>query len=104
MTWWLEYFVEGLSTQLAEVKQRGERAIRRDVLVREHGLSDRQALAFGHVLEHGGMTIQDYEVLCPDTNRRTLQRDLRGLVDKGLLIAEGATNRLQYKIGKKGKL
>ena len=37
------------------------------------------------------MTIQDYEVLCPDTNRRTLQRDLRGLVDKGLLVERGTS-------------
>ena len=82
---WLEYFTEGLATQLAEVKARGERAIRRDVLAREHGLSDRQALALGHVLEHGRLTIQEYAALCPEANRRTLQRDLKTMVDKGLL-------------------
>ena len=82
---WLEYFTEGLATQLAEVKARGERAIRRDVLAREHGLSDRQALALGHVLEHGRLTIQEYSALCPEANRRTLQRDLKTMVDKGLL-------------------
>ena len=91
MTGWLEYFVEGLSPQLAEVKHRGERAIQWDVLVRKHGLSDRQALALGHVLEHGWLSIQDYEILCPNTNRRTLQRDLKGLVDKGLLIERGTS-------------
>ncbi len=45
MTGWLEYFVEGLTAQLAEVRERGEQAIRRDVLVKEHRLSDRQAKA-----------------------------------------------------------
>jgi hypothetical protein len=35
MTTWLEYFVDGLSTQLTEVKQRGEQAIRRDVLAKQ---------------------------------------------------------------------
>lgn len=74
-----------------EVKQRGERAIQRDVLVREHCLSDRQALALGHVLKHGGLSIQDYEALCPNTNRRTLQRDLKGLMDKGLLVKRGTS-------------
>jgi len=91
MTGWLEYFVQGLSTQLAEVKARGERAIRRDVLARQYGLSDRQAMAIGHVLEHGGLTIQDYEALCPDSNRRTLQRDLKGLADKGLFVERGTS-------------
>jgi len=98
MTGWLEYFVEGLSTQLAEVRQRGEGAIRRDVLAMEHGLSDRQAKALGHAMEHGGLTIQEYEALCPDTHRRSLQRDLKDLVEKGLLVAEGATNRLKYRL------
>jgi Fic family protein len=101
MTGWLEYFVEGLATQLGEIRKRGERAIQRDVLVKEHGLSERQAEALGHVMEHGSLRIQDYEALCPDANRRTLQRDLKHLLDKGLLTGEGATNRLQYKLGKK---
>jgi Fic family protein len=98
MTGWLEYFVEGLTTQLAEVKQRGEQAIRRDVLVKQQGLSDRQARALGHILEHGGLTIQDFEGLCPEVNRRSLQRDLKAMVDKGLLVPEGATNQLVYRV------
>ncbi|MCX5646214.1 MAG: Fic family protein [Phycisphaerae bacterium] len=104
MTGWLEYFTVGLSTQLAEVKQRGERAIHRDVLAREYELTKRQAKAIGYALEHGQLTIQEYENLCPGTHRRTLQRDLKGLVDKGLFAVEGATNHLQYKLGKKGML
>lgn len=83
---WLEFFAEGLATQLDEVKARGERAIRRDVLAREHRLSDRQAIALGWVLDEGRLTIQELEALCPGANRRTLQRDLKSLVDKGLLV------------------
>ena len=98
MTGWLEFFTEGLATQLGEVRDRGERVIRRDVLAREHGLSERQAKALGHVLEHGSLRIQDYEARCPGVNRRSLQRDLKVMLDKGLLTAEGATNRLEYKI------
>ncbi|MEE9280644.1 MAG: Fic family protein [Myxococcota bacterium] len=100
LTGWLEFFTEGLATQLGEVKARGERAIRRDVMARKHGLSDRQALALDHVLEHGRLVIQDYEQLCPGANRRTLQRDLKALVEKGLLLPRGSTNRLEYLAGK----
>ncbi len=98
MTGWLEYFVEGLSTQLAQVKQRGEVAIRRDVLVKQHGLSDRQAKALEHILRHGSLTIQDFERLCPEVNRRTLQRDLKAMVEGGLLLSEGATNQLLHRL------
>ena len=98
MTGWLEYFVAGLTTQLGEVKQRGERAIRRDALVKQHGLSDRQAKAIDHILEHGSLTIQDFERLCPEVNRRSLQRDLKAMIDKGLLLSEGETNQLIYRM------
>jgi Fic family protein len=98
MTGWLEYFVGGLATQLAEVKQRGERAIQRDVLAKEYSLSARQTKVIDYLFEHERLTIQEYEALCPGTNRRTLQRDLRDFVDKGLLISEGATNRLEYRL------
>jgi Fic family protein len=98
MTGWLEYFVKGLTIQLAEVRERGEQAIRRDLLIREHGLSDRQARALGHILEHGSLTIQNFEHLYPRVNRRSLQRDLKAMVDMGLLVSEGATNRLVYRM------
>ena len=92
MTGWLEYSVEGLTTRLAEVRGRGEQAISRDVLVKEHRLSDRQARALGHILEHGSLTIQDFERLCPDVNRRSLQRDLKAMIEKEVVV-EKATSR-----------
>jgi len=90
LTSWLEYFVDGLASQLDEVKARGERVIRRDLLVRTHGLSDRQALAVDHLLEHERLTIQDYEDICPGVARRTLQRDLKVLVERGLAEERGS--------------
>jgi len=98
MTVWLEYFVEGLTAQLAEVRERGEQAIRRDMLVKEHMLSDRQARALAHILEHGSLTIKDFEGLCPDVNRRSLQRDLKTMVDLGLIVSEGETHQLRYRL------
>ncbi len=98
MTVWLEYFVEGLTAQLAEVRERGEQAIRRDVPVKEHRLSDRQAGALAHILEHGSLTIKDFEGLCPDVNRRSLQRDLKTMVDLGLIVTEGETHQLRYRL------
>jgi Fic family protein len=98
MTGWLEFFVEGLSTQLAEVRERGKQAIRRDALIKEHKLSDRQAKALGHILEHGTLNIKDFEGICPEVNRRTLQRDLKAMLDKGILVSEGATHHQDYRL------
>lgn len=98
MTGWLEYFIEGLSTQLAEVKQGGEQVIRRDVLVQKHGLNDRQGRAVDYLMQNYKLTIQDYEALCPEVNRRTLQRDLKAMIDMGLLVSEGSTSQLIYRM------
>ena len=89
LTGWLKFFTAGLAAQLDEVKGRGARTIRRDALVRRHPLSERQAAALGHVIEHGRLTIHDYKALCAGANRRTLQRDLRALVEMGLLVEAG---------------
>ena len=89
LTGWPDYFTEGLATQLGEAQARGERAIRRDVLAQEHGLSERQALALGHVIERGRITILEYAALCPGTNPRTLPQDLKAMVDKGLFAERG---------------
>ena len=91
LTAWIEYFVEGLATQLAEVRRLGERAIRRDVLIKERGLSDRQAKALSHIVEHGSLTIQGFERLCPDVNRRSLQQDMRGMIEQGIVELEATS-------------
>ncbi len=100
LTGWIEYFTDGLATQMREIQDRGEKVIRLDLLVRKHDLSERQRLALKHALEHDGLTIQDFEGLCKGITRRTLQRELKELVEIGALIAEGATNRLRYRPGK----
>jgi Fic family protein len=96
MTGWLDYFVTGLETQMIEVKKRGEQVIRRDVLAQKHNLNERQAKAVEYILQHNRLTIQDYEVLCPEVNRRSLQRDLKIMIEKELIGSEGATNQLVY--------
>jgi len=97
-TGWLDFFVVGLAIQMDEVVQRGERVIKADVLAKQHRLNARQAAAILFLLEHGKMTIQDYEALCPESHRRSLQRDLKGLLDACLVVATGATNLLEYRL------
>jgi Fic family protein len=96
MTGWLDYFTTGLETQMIEVRRRGEQVIRRDVLIKRYRLNERQAKALGFLIQRGKLTIQDFEVLCPEVNRRSLQRDLKGMMEKQLIRAEGATNQLVY--------
>ena len=96
MTDWLDYFITGLETQMIEVKERGEQIIRRDLLVQKYNLTERQGKAIEFLLKNGTLAIQDFEELCPGINRRSLQRDLKGMLDKELISSKGATNKLTY--------
>lgn len=100
MTGWLEYFTDGLATQMREVQEHGERIIKADLLTRRHPLNARQRKVFQHVMEKGSLTIHEIEGMCKGVTRRTLQRELRELVAAGLLVSEGATNQLRYLLKK----
>jgi predicted HTH transcriptional regulator len=100
LTSWLEYFTEGLATQLAEVQHKGELLIRQDVLALKYGLSERQKAAVGLALRQPAFGIQDLEALLPGVHRRTLQRELKELLDQGVFVATGATRNLSYSLAK----
>jgi Fic family protein len=100
LTGWLEYFTEGLATQLAEVQHKGELLIRQDVLALKYGLSERQKAVVGLALRQPAFGIQDLEALLPGVHRRTLQRELKELLDQGVFVASGATRNLSYSLAK----
>ena len=102
LTGWLDYFVEGLATQMDEVTERGKRIIRRDVIAREYALNQRQVLAVERLLEKDELRIEELAALCPGVNRRTLQRDLRALVQHGVAKTAGAARTVRYTLKIKG--
>jgi Tetracyclin repressor-like, C-terminal domain len=71
---------------------------RDEELAAKYQLSHRQRLALEYAIARGGLTIQNYEALCPQFSRRTLQRDLQAIAQKGLLDIEGKTNQLYYRL------
>ncbi len=99
MTNWLEYFSRALETQMHEIQLKGSQAIKLDVLAQQYKLSERQKLVLENLLgREKNFTIQDYESLCPGVNRRSLQRDLSDLIEKGLISQEGIKKAARYKI------
>ena len=100
MTGWLEYFTEGLSAQMREVQMTAEHVIRRDVILakaRKNGLKDRPVAILNFLLTVGKATVAE----CEDelkVNKRTLQRDLKLLVEKGLIkeVSTGPTDPTKY--------
>lgn len=59
---------------------------------------DRQAKALEYVLEHGSLTIQEFEHLFPGITRPLLEQDMKAMVGMGLLESEGSTENLVYRM------
>ncbi len=98
MTGWLDYFVTGLETQMLEVKERGEQIIRRDVLVRNHGLNNRQSRILDVLFQKKTVHISEIEDICPGVTRRTLQRDLNNFTELALVRVKGAARQSNYEL------
>jgi Fic family protein len=101
LTGWLDYFVEGLATQMDEVTERGKKAIKADVQATKYGLNPRQKALVLRLMEQPEADLQAFQDLFPGTPRRTLQRDLQGAVTKRVLKAVGATHQRRYSLNLK---
>lgn len=103
MTSWLEYFCKALETQMHEIQFKGSQAMKLDVLVLEHKLSERQKQALENLMaSEKDFNIQEYEALCPGINRRSLQRDLAALIEKGIITQEGIKKAARYRLKRLG--
>lgn len=98
LTGWLDYFVEGLATQMDEVKESGERVIKADVITMKNRLNPRQRDLVIYLMEQLEADLQALQAIVPDVPRRTLQRDLQQAVAKGVLLATGATHQKRYRL------
>jgi hypothetical protein len=98
LTGWLDYFVEGLATQMDEVTERGRWVIKADVIAVKYGLNARQKALVIYLIEQPEADLRSFQAISPDVPRRTLQRDLQQAVSKGILLASGAMHRKRYRL------
>ncbi len=115
MTHWLEYFVKGFLFQMNEVMNIGKKVILKDTLIQDYNLSKRQEIIIEHIMGNGKLIPKDFEVLCskmsrsgkagtkqtiPKVTKRTMQRDLKDMLDKKIIEVEGKTNQKVYRLKK----
>ena len=114
MTGWLEYFVKGFLFQMNEVMNIGKKVIFKDSLIQDYSLSKRQGVIIQYILENEKLTPKDFDKLIiqmtknsnqkKDTRKitkRTLQRDLKDMIDKKVIESKGKTNKKVYCLSKK---
>jgi AcrR family transcriptional regulator len=69
-----------------------------DRLLSRYELNSRQSLILNYAFNNLEITIKNCEHLFPDVSRRTLQRDLKTLSDRQLLLFQGNTDQRCYRL------
>jgi AcrR family transcriptional regulator len=62
----------------------------------QYQLNYRQSLILNYAANNQTITIQNCEAMLPDVSRRTLQRDLKEMLEQKLLLSQGNTDRRCY--------
>lgn len=100
MTYWLEYFVEGLRSQMAEIREKGEKIIKSESIIKKlkkYNLNARQEKIFAYLMKNEKIDNEQSQKLCAIT-KRTATRDLEALVNKNLIIREGQKRGTYYEL------
>ncbi|HCW06586.1 MAG TPA: Fic family protein [Cytophagales bacterium] len=87
MTIWLEYFVNGLRSQMLELREKGEQMINMDAglqKLKKIGINERQEKALKYLLKTKKMSVSEYQEVVPCI-RRTAQRDLEDLENRKII-------------------
>jgi AcrR family transcriptional regulator len=69
-----------------------------DKVVKQYKLNSRQSLILQYASRNSEITIQNCEAMFPDLSRRTLQRDLKAMLEQGFLLCQGNTDLRCYRL------
>lgn len=105
LTPWLEYFSHVVAIELAKIKEKVRKLSvdtkMKGKLGRQIALTDRQMKLIEYLSENGAAIMQDLKHIFPMISEDTILRDLRDLMEKGILAKEGSTKASRYVIANK---
>lgn len=100
LTPWLDYFVEGVAIELNKIKERVRKISLdsrvKDSLGEQLTLNERQMLIMEFLHRHKSMQNKDFRKILPDYSDDTVLRELRFLMQKGLIKKIGGTKKAEY--------
>ncbi len=101
MTTWIEYYTQALAIELIRVKEKVQ-ALSRDIKLKQKlggkqiPLSDRQIKLVEFMQQFGGLRMPDAKELFPMISDDTIWRDLKKLIDDGVVEKRGSTKGAYY--------
>jgi Fic family protein len=100
MTYWLEYFCYGLAVEIEKVKSQVMK-LSKDLKLKESlgqqvALSEREIVILELLQNQGQITSQDAQRVLPNVSVDTILRDLKDLLQKGVIEKKGVTKGVTY--------
>lgn len=95
MTQWLEYYTAGVRHSVSTALETMQ------ALEKAAGLNTRQQRVLKHVIKHGHITNSEYRKITR-VSKVTAYKDLKGMVDNGILVEEGVGRGVRYVMLKTG--
>ncbi len=102
LTPWLEYFTQVVGIELSKIKEKVRKLsidTRLKVKIGEQvALSERQMRLVEYLSDQGFSIMKDLKSVLPMVSEDTVLRDLKDMMDKGIIKKEGATKAARYVI------
>ncbi len=104
LTPWLEYFTETVAVELNKIKEKVRKlSIDTKLKVKigqQISLSERQMRLIEYISDQGSALMMELKRVLPMVSEDTILRDLKDMLDKGIIKKEGSTKASRYIIAK----
>ncbi|HAU99558.1 MAG: hypothetical protein UX04_C0004G0047 [Microgenomates group bacterium GW2011_GWF2_45_18] len=105
LTYWLEFFAFGLAVELDKIKSQVVKLSQDARLKTKLGgtqvaLTERQIILLEYLHEHEEFSVQQANYLIPLVSPDTILRDIKDLMDKGIIEKMGVTKGVRYVLRK----
>jgi Fic family protein len=100
-THWLEYFTNVMASEASRVKEKVILLARDTKLAKASGrveLTDRQERVVMYLQDYGILRNSDFSIIFPDISEDSVLRDLKTLMEKGIVAKRGKTKSSRYEL------
>ncbi len=98
---WTGYFCEGLSYEVSNVSEKVKLLVRDTKIAKATGrvrLSQRQERIVEYLQDYGILQNKDFTTVFPNVSEDSVLRDLKVLLDKGIVQKSGSTKSSRYEL------
>ncbi|OGC77528.1 hypothetical protein A2619_01960 [candidate division WWE3 bacterium RIFOXYD1_FULL_39_9] len=98
---WIEYFTEGVALQVSSVQEKVKTLAKDTKIAKASGrykLSERQEKIIEFIQNYGMLQNKDFSKVFPNISEDSVLRDLKVLIEKGIIEKNGSTKSSRYEL------